>query len=135
MAFFNFHNIHLEELARINQRRILSSTNGKIFSSNDYLALANSDALKNAAIKSIEGGISIGSGGSRLLSGNHSEHIKLEQEACAYFNSQSCLYFSTGYSANIAVLSTLPQKGDLILYDEYIHASSHEGMRLSLIHI
>jgi 8-amino-7-oxononanoate synthase len=55
----------------------------------------------------------------------------LEAEAAQFFGSESALYFSSGYTANSALLSTLPQRGDLIVYDELIHASSHEGMRLA----
>ena len=65
------------------------------------------------------------------MSGNHSQHEALESEAAAFFETESTLYFASGYAANMAVLSTLPQKGDMIFYDEFIHASSHDGMRLA----
>ncbi len=48
-----------------------------------------------------------------------------------FFGSESALFFGAGFSANEALLATLPQRGDIILYDELIHASAHEGMRLS----
>ena len=72
----------------------------------------------------------LGSGGSRLLRGNHAEHEALEEEAARFFGCQSALFFSTGYAANAALLSTLPQRGDLVVHDALVHASAHEGMRL-----
>ncbi|MBR7559527.1 8-amino-7-oxononanoate synthase, partial [Mycobacterium tuberculosis] len=70
----------------------------------------------------MERGVPAGSGGSRLLRGNHAEHALLEEEAAAFFGSQRMLYFSTGYAANAALFSTLPQRGDLIVHDALIHA-------------
>lgn len=131
MSLFDFHEKYLNSLSGKAQRRSLSLSNGINFSSNDYLALANSDDLKLAAIAAIQSGIAIGAGGSRLLSGNHPEHIALEQQANMFFGSQSTLFFANGYAANMAVISTLPQPDDIIFYDEYIHASSHDGMRLA----
>jgi 8-amino-7-oxononanoate synthase len=64
-----------------------------------------------------------------LLRGNHEEHEALEAEAADYFGAESALYLGGGFSANHAIFATLPQRGDLVLYDELIHASVHEGMR------
>ncbi|MFA6606349.1 MAG: 8-amino-7-oxononanoate synthase, partial [Sphingomonas sp.] len=66
-----------------------------------------------------------------LLRGNDPEHEALEAEAAAFFGSEAALSFSSGYAANAALLSTLPQRGDLIVHDALIHASAHEGMRLA----
>jgi 8-amino-7-oxononanoate synthase len=121
----------LEELSRQSRRRSLIPRAGHDFASNDYLALASSPRLKQAAAEALGRGVPLGSGGSRLLRGNHEEHEALEAEAAAFFGTQASLFFSSGYAANAALLSTLPQRGDLIVYDELVHASSHEGMRLS----
>jgi 8-amino-7-oxononanoate synthase len=75
--------------------------------------------------------VPIGSGGSRLLGGNHPEHEALEAEAAAFFGCEASLFFSTGYAANVSLLSTLPQRGDLIVYDPLVHASAHEGIKLA----
>jgi 8-amino-7-oxononanoate synthase len=75
--------------------------------------------------------VPVGSGGSRLLRGNDPEHEALEAEAAAFFGSESALFFANGYGANSALLSTLPQRGDLIVHDALIHASAHEGLRLT----
>lgn len=64
-----------------------------------------------------------------MLRGNHSEHEALEAEAAAHFRTESALYFGAGYTANFAMFSTLPQRGDIVLYDELVHASIHEGMK------
>lgn len=116
--------------AQSRQRRLLSQA-GVDFASNDYLGLAASGLLAEAAREALDRGVPIGSGGSRLLRGNHPEHEALEAEAATYFGSESAIWFSTGYAANSALLSTLPQRGDLIVYDELVHASAHEGMQLS----
>ena len=76
-------------------------------------------------------GVPVGAGGSRLLRGNHPEHEALEEEAARFFGAESALYFSAGFTANEALLSTAPQSEDLILYDALAHASAHEGMRLA----
>ncbi|MEJ5027133.1 8-amino-7-oxononanoate synthase [Brucella anthropi] len=119
----------LKNLERRRHRRTLSGNKDADFSSNDYLGLAASPSIRNALIAELKNGLATGSGGSRLLRGNHPEHELLEAESAAYFRAPSMLYFSNGYAANLAVLSTLPQRGDLIVYDELIHASAHEGMR------
>ena len=122
---------HLCDLERKGQRRRLTARQGHDFASNDDLGLAGSPALRTAVAEALARGVPIGSGGSRLLRGNHPEHQMLEQEAADFFGSPSALFFSSGYTANSALLSTLPQRGDLIIHDALIHASSHEGMRLS----
>ena len=118
----------LGETARL---RSLAAREGVDFASNDYLALANAPRLKQAVSAALARSVPVGSGGSRLLRGNHPEHEALEAEAAAFFGAESALWFATGYTANSALLSTLPQRGDVILHDELIHASAHEGMRLS----
>jgi 8-amino-7-oxononanoate synthase len=111
--------------------RVLRPRAGVDFTSNDYLGLAESAELRQAATDAIARGVPVGAGGSRLLRGNHDEHERLECEAASYFGAESTLYFGAGYTANVAIFSTLPQRGDLILYDELVHASVHEGMRRS----
>ena len=131
MSVYDAHATDLANLAARGRQRTLVSQSGRDFSSNDYLGLATSSLLADAARAAIERGVSIGSGGSRLLRGNHPEHVALEAEAAAFFGRESALFFSSGYAANAAFLSTLPQRGDLIVYDALVHASAHEGMRLS----
>jgi 8-amino-7-oxononanoate synthase len=119
----------LRELERRGRLRSLRERSGIDFTSNDYLGLAESDELKRATTDAVARGVPVGSGGSRLLRGNHPEHEALESEAAAYFGAETALYFGGGYVANLAIFSTLPQRGDLVVHDELIHASVHEGLR------
>ena len=121
----------LDGLRGRDRLRALSGRRGLDFASNDYLGLAESEEYREAARAALARGVPLGAGGSRLLRGNHPEHEALEEEAARFFGSESALFFGAGFSANEALLATLPQRGDLILYDELIHASAHEGMRLS----
>ena len=119
----------LRELTARGRLRGLCERAGIDFTSNDYLGLAESEELKRAAADAVARGVPAGSGGSRLLRGNHPEHEALESEAAAYFGAETALYFGGGYVANFAIFSTLPQRGDLVVHDELIHASVHEGLR------
>ena len=78
----------------------------------------------------IDSGLPVGSGGSRLLRGNHPEHEAVEEQAARFFGSESALFFSCGFAANSALFGTLPQRGDAVFCDELVHASTHEGLRL-----
>jgi 8-amino-7-oxononanoate synthase len=119
----------LRGLADRGRLRSLRERSGIDFTSNDYLGLAESAELRQAAADAVARGVPVGSGGSRLLRGNHPEHEALEAEAAAYFGAETALYFGGGYVANFAIFSTLPQSGDLVVHDELIHASVHEGLR------
>lgn len=125
---------HTADLAGLGEKarlRSLAPRRGIDFASNDYLAMSSSPRLAAAVQDAIARGVPLGSGGSRLLRGNDPEHELLEEEAARFFGAESALFFSAGYAANVALLSTLPQRGDLIVYDELVHASMHEGLRLS----
>jgi 8-amino-7-oxononanoate synthase len=73
-----------------------------------------------------------GSTGSRLISGNRVELEQAEQKLADFFGFESGLFFNSGYDANLGIFSSIPQKGDVVLYDEHIHASIRDGLRLSL---
>ncbi|MFC2249105.1 8-amino-7-oxononanoate synthase [Labrys portucalensis] len=118
----------LGQFARKGRRRVLAPQSGIDFTSNDYLGLASSSRLSEALISAVDRGVPVGAGGSRLLRGNHPEHEALEAEAATFFGSPRMLYFNGGYTANLAALSTLPQRGDLIVHDALIHASAHAGI-------
>lgn len=118
----------LQRLEQKGRRRALAPQAGIDFTSNDYLGLAGSPRLKASVIAALERNVAVGAGGSRLLRGNHPEHEALEAEAAAFFHAERMLYFGSGYAANVAILSTLPQRGDLVVHDALIHASAHEGM-------
>ena len=119
----------LRQLEQKDRRRRLCAETGIDFSSNDYLGLASCPRMAAGTMAALERGVPLGAGGSRLLRGNHEEHEALEAEAAAFFGSERVLYFGSGYAANLAVLSTLPQRGDLVLHDVLIHASAHAGVK------
>ncbi len=127
---FAAHRADLAALGAQSRRRTLAPRAGRDFASNDYLGLADSEALRTALAAGIERGLPAGSGGSRLLRGNHDEHEALEAHAARHYGSEAALYFSTGFAANAALFATLPQRGDLVVHDELIHASAHDGMKL-----
>lgn len=106
------------------ERKLLVKSGLVDFSSNDYLALAQLNCSSLEAFNA-------GSTGSRLLNGNYPLMEQLEQELAVFHQGESALVFNSGYSANIGLFSSLPQKGDVVLYDELIHASIKDGVRLS----
>ncbi|WP_026091191.1 8-amino-7-oxononanoate synthase [Blastomonas sp. AAP53] len=128
--FFEDHAAQLESLKRGSRLRALGPREGKDFASNDYLGLAGSTLLHDALREGMALGLPAGSGGSRLLRGNHAAHEALEAEAAAHFGSEAALFFATGFAANAALFATLPQRGDLVVHDALIHASAHDGMKL-----
>lgn len=119
----------LRGLSRKSRLRTLSARAGLDFASNDYLGLAASPRLTDAVATALANGTPVGATGSRLLRGNAPEHEELEATAATFFNAERALFFGGGYVANFAVLTTLPQKGDLLILDELVHASAHEGAR------
>ncbi len=107
------------------------------FCSNDYLGLARSEEFLRAVeeewarLRSAKTAQLVGSGGSRLLAGDSTYAHELENELAGFYKSEAALLFNSGYMANIALFSCLPKKGDTVIYDELIHASVRDGMRLS----
>lgn len=106
--------------------RSLSLFNESIdFYSNDYLGFSKF-ITPHSNPKTIGG-----STGSRLLSGNSKAAEECELFLANYFHSEAALVFNSGYDANIGLFSSLPQKGDTVIYDSLIHASVRDGIRLS----
>jgi len=133
----------LNELSRLNRKRELRLVespqdaevmiNGRrviLLCSNNYLGLANSPELKEAAIKAIEK-YGTGSGASRLISGNMLIHRELEECIARFKGTETALLFNSGYHANLGVIPAIAGKKDLILSDELNHASIIDGCRLS----
>ena len=124
----------LADRQRSDMMRTLPTPNNLLdFTSNDYLGLARSEALYQLIKETVAQLPRInGAAGSRLLAGNSVITTKVETKLASIFRSPSALLFNSGYSANLAVLSSIPQKDDFILYDERAHASIKDGARLSL---
>lgn len=113
----------LEDRKKEGTYRELVDFSDKIdFFSNDYLGMAN---------KTFEINQKKASTGSRLISGNSKKTEKIEDDLALFFGFKFGLLFNSGYDANLGIFSSIPQKGDTILYDEYAHASIRDGIRLS----
>src|SRR5438309_3444654 len=110
--------------------RTLRSPSGIDLSSNDYLGLANDSRLKNSMTAAVarEG---VGSTGSRLLRGERDSFAALEERFARFKGTERSLYFSSGYLANLAIMTTFAEAGDLVISDERNHASIIDGIRLS----
>lgn len=106
-----------------NYRQLKSYDGFLDFFSNDYLGLAQ-------YVPQIKSAPSFG-GSSRLIAGTSSLILELEKELALHFSAPTALIFNSGFTANLGVLSTLPQKGDVVLYDSLVHASIREGLRLT----
>lgn len=100
------------------------------FCSNDYLGFSKTGLIAEK-LKSLDFGRQYGSTGSRLISGNSSFIEEAEKQIALFHHAQKALIFNSGYDANLGILSSVPQKLDLILFDELIHASMYDGIRLS----
>lgn len=103
------------------------------FSSNDYLGFAKSSLIFDQTNqflldKNIKQN---GATGSRLLSGNHTLYNEVETFLSEFHQAASATIFNSGYDANIGFFSSVPQRGDIILYDELCHASIRDGIKLS----
>ncbi|KDN37934.1 PLP-dependent transferase [Tilletiaria anomala UBC 951] len=108
------------------------------FSSNDYLSFATAPAMRHDFMRRMQqyerdhpNQPLTGSSGSRLLDGNNVLAEEVELAIASHFHSESALLFNTGFSANASLLAVLPKEGDLVLYDELVHASMHDGIRKS----
>ncbi|MDP9195683.1 MAG: 8-amino-7-oxononanoate synthase [Pseudomonadota bacterium] len=121
----------LQQLKDKNRYRELRLSKGVDFSSNDYLGLVSHPVLREAAINALKEGLPLGAGGSRLLRGHRQDHADLEDFAACFFRCDRALFFSSGFLANYALLSTLPDRHDTIVFDSLIHASLRDGIEAS----
>jgi 8-amino-7-oxononanoate synthase len=121
----------LRTLELRNQYRSLAEIHGVNFCSNDYLGLSCHPVLHEAVSQAVHRTKRIGGTGSRLLSGQTEEWHELETRFAAFAGTESALFFTTGYAANMGLLSALVTKDDVIFSDSLNHASLIDGMRLS----
>ncbi|MEQ9582192.1 MAG: 8-amino-7-oxononanoate synthase [Arenibacter sp.] len=118
-----------------NSLRMLPMPKGLIdFSSNDYLGLARNEAIFIEASKLLEqkGVIANGATGSRLLTGNNALYGELEEVLASFFVTESALVINSGYDANVGFFSAVPQRTDVVFYDELSHASIRDGIGMGL---
>jgi 8-amino-7-oxononanoate synthase len=105
---------------------------GVDFTSNDYLGLARDAHFHQLIEEEVKRHqLHGGSTGSRLLSGNNDYTEKLEEKIACFHKAEAALIFNSGFDANYGLLSTLPYKGDTIIYDDLVHASIHDGIKAS----
>ncbi|PSN61823.1 PLP-dependent transferase [Corynespora cassiicola Philippines] len=126
-------NTHLTRRAATSTLRTLTlPTQTTDFSSNDFLTLSRSPLLKSAFLGELSAsGLPLGSGGSRLLDGNSRYAEALEEEISSFHGAEAGLLFNSGFDANAGFFACVPQGGDVVVFDELVHASVHDGMRLS----
>ena len=125
----------LDQRFEENSLRKLEAPDGLIdFCSNDYLGFSRSkelsdkiDRLDVPEIRNL-----VGSGASRLISANNPFAEKIEQNLCQLLDSQSALLFNSGYNSNLGFFGAVPQRGDVVIYDEFIHASIRDGLKMGL---
>jgi 8-amino-7-oxononanoate synthase len=124
---------HLLEKRRAQSklRNLKPSLPGAVdFSSNDFLSLATNRDFQDDYLALLNQGMTpIGSTGSRLLDGNSEFAESLERKIAVFHGAEAGLLTNSGFDANVSIFAFLPQPGDVIIYDELIHASVHDGMR------
>jgi 8-amino-7-oxononanoate synthase len=121
----------LRSLDERNLRRSLVEMHGVNFCSNDYLGLAEHPVLRERVAEAVRHAGRVGGTGSRLLSGQTEAWGELEEKFARLVGTESALFFTSGYAANVGLLSALVGKDDVIFSDALNHASLIDGMRLS----
>jgi 8-amino-7-oxononanoate synthase len=124
----------IESREQNNSLRKLAFSNHLIdFASNDYIGFAKSETIFNETHSYLidKNVIQNGVTGSRLLSGNHIVYQDAENYIAKFHQSESALLFNSGYDANVGFFSAVPQRNDVILFDELAHASIRDGIQLS----
>ena len=123
----------LRRLEELGLKRELRLTEGLVdFSSNDYVGVIRDPEIQERILEAINKyEPKSGSTGSRLLTGNSQLACDLEEQLAEFHKAESALLFNSGYNANVGLLTALGQKEVTIIYDELVHASIHDGIRLS----
>lgn len=114
-------------------RKLPVATNLIDFASNDYIGFANNEELFDQTHHYLLGHNikTNGATGSRLISGNHNLYQITEDYIANFHQSETALIFNSGYDANVGFFSSVPQRNDIILYDELCHASIRDGIQMS----
>lgn len=113
-------------------------TDGAVdFSSNDFLSLSATGQLRTEFLAELarHPNFAIHAGGTRLIDGNYDYIEEVEQEIANFHRAETALLVNSGYDANVAIYTAIPRPGDAIVYDELVHASTHDGMGSSLAQI
>ena len=104
------------------------------FSTCDVLGMSHTGVLREEFLKELEAnpGFYMGAGGSRLLDGTTEYQEMFEKEMAEMMGTETALVVHSGYTANQAIFSTVPRSGDVLVYDELMHATALSGMKISL---
>ena len=121
----------LDALRAQSQFRTLDTPGGVNLNSNDYLGLASDPRLKRAVLDAVAHATTVGSTGSRLLSGNAREWEEAERSFAQFAGTEAALYFGSGYAANVGLLTSILKPDDMVFSDALNHASLIDGIRLS----
>jgi 8-amino-7-oxononanoate synthase len=121
----------LRELESGDELRQLLPVHGIDFSSNDYLGLATDPRMKQAILEAVDSAARVASTGSRLLSGHAETWTLLENDFARWVGTEASLYFTSGYAANVGLLTALLKPEDVVFSDSANHASLIDGMRLT----
>src|SRR5438046_2728842 len=121
----------MDELRAQRQFRRLESTSGVNLCSNDYLGLSSDPRLKSAIVEALAEAPRVSSTGSRLLSGHDQAWNDLESQLAALVGAEAALYFSSGYMANVGLLTAILGPAATVFSDSANHASIIDGIRLS----
>lgn len=115
-------------------RKLSLPSKGIDFSSNDYLGFSTNKTIYVEAKKILQQyQLEVNSStGSRLLSGNTQLHEGTEQQIANFHKAETALLFNSGYDANLGFFSSVPQRNDIIFYDEFAHASIRDGLQMGL---
>ena len=121
------------EREQLGSLRKLPNESDKIdFYTNDYLNFTDNPGIPKLARKILKNyNPKLGATGSRLLCGNHQLYNNVEAQIASFHEVESALIFNSGYNANVGFFSCVPQRGDIVFYDELIHASIRDGLRMS----
>ncbi|WP_420401137.1 aminotransferase class I/II-fold pyridoxal phosphate-dependent enzyme [Flagellimonas sp.] len=121
-----------ERSANQSVRNLPKETDRVDFSSNDYLGFTRERKISDMTRELLQknGEPRHGASGSRLLSGNHAQYPKLESFLAKHHQADAALVFNSGYDANLGLFSSVPQRGDVVFYDELIHASIRDGIKM-----
>jgi 8-amino-7-oxononanoate synthase len=101
-----------------------------LFGTNNYLGLTFDETCIAASVRSVHDG-GTGTTGSRIANGTYSEHALLEQRIAEFYGKRAAMIFTTGYQANLGLISTLAGRGDHLLIDADSHASIYDACKLS----
>lgn len=131
------HELHLLEsiekrkAAGLYRSLVVPDPNLVDFCSNDYLGFVHYELVKKVITQSPEKFSETGSTGSRLIRGNSGLAEELETYLAQYHKSEAAILYNSGYDANVGFFSSVPGKDDIVLYDELIHASVRDGLKMS----